>query len=129
MPLLSDITSAEPGESQGPIVAQGPEAARSLERAYLPLLDTFRIYAGWLLALIIGAYALGAYQTSRALPFEIPLVDGLLLSPLLLQVAFAAYLFLLLSSVHRMLRGGGLFGALLTSLGIVAFVLYRMNVE
>jgi hypothetical protein len=103
-------------------------AAPAAERIYFPVLDTLRIYAGWLLALIGAVYALGGYQSTRPLPFEIPLVSALLLSPLLLQVVFASFIFLLFSSLHRALRGGPAIGLLLAGAGILLFSLYRTNI-
>src|SRR3989344_3981896 len=66
-------------------------------RVYFPLLDTLRLYAGWLLAWYCLVYAVGSYQFMRELPVRIPYADSLFLSPLVLSFTFAAYLFLLLS--------------------------------
>lgn len=95
---------------------------------YFPLIDTLRLYAGWLLAWYCLVYALGNYQYARALPFRIPYVEGLFLSPLVLSFTLAAYLFLLFSSIWKILGKGFVRGGVLAILGIGAFVLYRMNV-
>ena len=94
-------------------------------RAYYPILDTLRLYAGWLLAWYCLVYALGMYQHTRNLPFRIPYVEGLLLSPLVLSFAFATFLFLLFTGIQR--GKGKLSGIILAIVGVGVFVLYRMN--
>ncbi len=96
--------------------------------SYFPLLDTLRLYAGWLLAWYCLVYALGHYQHTRPLPFRMPFVEGLFLSPLVLSFTWGAYLFLLLSGIWKA-SGRGIFkGLFATIIGIAGFVLYRMNV-
>lgn len=96
--------------------------------SYFPLLDTLRLYAGWLLAWYCLVYALGSYQHARPLPFRIPFVEGLFLSPLVLSFTWGAYLFLLLSGIWKATGKGIIKGLIVTVLGISGFVLYRMNV-
>jgi hypothetical protein len=95
---------------------------------YFPLLDTLRLYAGWLLAWYCLVYALGSYQHFRPLPFTVPYVEGLFLSPLVLSFTLAAYLFLLLTGIWKAIGKGLLSGCALTIIGIAVFALYRMNV-
>lgn len=131
-PLVAeDIAFATPGASPWQVA---PEATvsrpkkRSAEKAYFPIASTVRLYAGWLLAYYLLVYALGWYASTRALPGEIPYVEGLFLSPLVLSFTLAAFLFLLLHSIHRA-TGGGLWRAIALSIvGMAAFVVYRMNV-
>lgn len=73
-------------------------------------------------------YALGSYQNTRPLPFRIPYAEGLFLSPLVLSFTLGAYLFLLLTAIWKALGRGIFKGLVLTTAGIAAFVLYRMNV-
>lgn len=95
---------------------------------YFPLLDTLRLYAGWLVAWYCLVYALGGYQNARPLPFRIPYVEGLFLSPLVLSFTLAAFLFLLLTGIWKAIGKGIFSGLVLTITGVAAFVLYRMNV-
>lgn len=95
---------------------------------YFPIAATLRLYAGWLLAYYALVYAVGWYSYSRPLPFEIPFVQALLLSPIVLSFTLAAYLFLIFQSLYKA-SGEGLFkGILMSVLGIGTFLLYRMNV-
>jgi len=97
-------------------------------RIYFPIIDTLRLYAGWLLAGYILAFALGSYQAFKPLPFEIPYVLAFLTSPLILSFCLAAFLFLLFTDLHRLLRRGIFKGLVLTVLGAGVFVLFRINV-
>jgi hypothetical protein len=99
------------------------------DTAYLPMFETLRLYAGWLLAWYALVYIIGAYQFSKALPFRIPYAESLFLSPLVLSFTFAAFLFLLLSSVYKHFGRKKIFGIILTFIGIAVFLLYRMNVQ
>ena len=96
---------------------------------YLPLFETLRLYAGWLLAWYALVYCIGAYQYTKELPFRIPYAESLFLSPLVLSFTFAAYLFLLLSSLYQIFGKKKVIGVILSISGIVIFVLYRANVQ
>lgn len=124
-PLPVDDESSLPAPFAGP---EPSTAAPEAERTYFPLLDTLRLYAGWLLAWYCLVYALGHYQHSRPLPFSIPFVEGLFLSPLVLSFTLAAYLFLLLTGLWKATGKGIVKGLIVTGIGVVGFVLYRMNV-
>ncbi len=93
---------------------------------YYPLTDTIRLYAGWLLAWYFLIYMFGAYQFTRALPVKISIVDDLFFSPLILHFAAAAFIFLLLSSVHRVLGRKILLGVGLFIIGVVMYWGFRM---
>ena len=97
-------------------------------REYHPLSETLRLYAGWLLAWYLIIYAIGSYQLTRTLPFELPFVAELFFSPLVLSFAVAAFLFLMLSSVYRRLGRRRILGLLLTVGGVLLFLAYRSNV-
>lgn len=97
--------------------------------AYLPLLETLRLYAGWLLAWYALIYIVGAYQFTKELPFRIPYAESLFLSPLVLSFTFAAFIFLLLSSVYILLKRNKIVAFLLCIIGVATFLLYRMNVQ
>ena len=96
-------------------------------RDYYPLSDTIRLYCGWLLAFLSAIYAVGAYQSLRGLPWESPLIAEWFESPLILHAAFLAFLYLLLSSVHRLLGRGLWSGLLLMILGFFLFALFKAN--
>lgn len=121
---FADVSATEPSPAASP----PPPPASTDERTYFPLLDTLRLYAGWLLAWYGFVYALGSYQHFRRLPFTVPYVEGLFLSPLVLSFTLGAFLFLLLTGIWKAISRGILSGCILTILGIAVFVLYRMNV-
>lgn len=98
------------------------------QKSYYSLVDTFRIYAGWLLALLSLAYIVGAYQYTKEVPLNMPILQALVFSPLLLQVALISFLFLLLSGIQRITKGGVAMGIILTVVGLAAFVFYRANI-
>ena len=95
--------------------------------SYAPLSDTLRLYAGWLLAWYALVYLLGSAQYFGNLPFEVPFLDGLFYSALVLRFAFGTFLFLLLSSVHRLLGRGLWKGLLLTAVWIVLMLWFWGN--
>ncbi|MFH0770632.1 MAG: hypothetical protein V1926_04615 [Candidatus Peregrinibacteria bacterium] len=96
-------------------------------KTYMPLIDTIRLYAGWLLAGYFLTYALGSYQWTKPLPFEIPFVLAFVVSPLVLSFSLAAFLFLLVTELYRATGKQKLLGVLFTLLGIATFALYRLN--
>lgn len=98
------------------------------KKTYYPITDTLRLYAGWQLAIYALVYVLSYYQLNRNLSFEIPYINGILYSPLVFSFTFASFLFLLCTSIHRLLGRGLLKGLILLLLGIIAFILLRMNV-
>lgn len=104
-------------------VADAPAA----DPSYIPLTDTLRLFAGWLLAWYAVVYLLGSFRMSGQLPFEVPFLQGLFESPLVLRFAFGTFLFLLLTTVHRWLGRGAGKGVALAVIGIVLFVLFHLN--
>lgn len=96
---------------------------------YFPLLETLRLYAGWLLAWYCLIYAIGSYQFMNDLPFRLPYAESLFLSPLVLSFTFAAYLFLLFSGLYKRAKNRKAVGIALLGIGTVLFILYRMNVQ
>jgi hypothetical protein len=117
-------------KNENPAVApkKGATAAASAPRTYFPIVDTLRLYVGWVLAGYVLALLLGAYQLTKPLPFEIPFVLSFLYSPLILQLTLAGFLFLLFSTVHRFLGGGLWRGTVLTVLAVAALYVYRINI-
>jgi hypothetical protein len=106
-----------------------PSGRLRAEHLYFPLVDTLRLYAGWLLAWYFLVYSIGSYQHFQDLPFEVPYLTGLFLSPLVLSFTLASYLFLLLTGIWIIFGRGVKNGLLLTAIGIVCFLLYRANVS
>lgn len=93
---------------------------------YAPLTDTFRLFAGWLLAWYAIVYLLGNYQRQYELPYELSFIDNMFASMLVLRFAFGTFLFLFLNSLHRWMGGGYFKGFVLLLLwigGVVGFVL------
>ncbi len=131
-PKQWNVIEPAPNELVSAAVITAPEEAPVVTVAapaedYAPLSDTLRLYAGWLLAWYFIIFALGSYQFTRKLPFTIPLIDELFLSPLILNFACAAFLFLLLSGFHRMLGRRILIGIPLMLVGAALFVLFWSN--
>jgi len=110
------------------ISEEAGSASVSAAVGYSPLVDTFRLYAGWLLAWYFAIYALGGYQFTRRLPFVVPFVDDLFSSSVIAQCSFAVFLFLLLTSMHRMLGRGKLLAVFLALIGAGVFVVFAVNV-
>jgi len=103
------------------------QSQASTSKLYFPITDTFRLYAGWLLAGYFVAYILGQYQLTKPLPFQIPYVLAFLYSPLILSFTLAAFLYLLITSIHKQIKGGFWSGVLLTLIAIGIFVVFRIN--
>lgn len=98
------------------------------ERAYVPLVDTLRLFAGWLLAWYGLVFLLGDFQMHGHLPADLPLVEALFTSSIVLRFTFGTFLFLLLTSIHSWLGRGIGKGLILTVIGAFAFVLFHVNV-
>lgn len=109
-----------------------PQAKKAIEQTapsvrvepssyYLPLSQTLRLYAGWLLAWYGFVYLLGSLQMSGLAPWAPEFIGNLFQSPLTLFFAYGTYLFLLLGTIHRSLGGGVLKGLLLLVAGILLF--------
>lgn len=94
---------------------------------YYPFLDTLRLYAGWLLAWYVLVVALGAYQETKALPFQIPLVEGLWQSAIIIRAAFGVFLFLLFTSLHRFFGSRKWVGGGLGLAGAFLFYVFLVN--
>ncbi len=96
-------------------------ASKPTDAKYVPLLDTVRLYAGWLLAWYTIFVAAGYYTFQRTLPIEIPFVEGFFFSPLIFRFVVAMFLFLSLSTLHKLIHGKTLAGVALAIAGIAAF--------
>lgn len=102
-------------------VAPAPAATAAPSAKYVPLLDTVRLYAGWLLAWYVVFVAAGYYAFQRELPVDIPFVEGFFFSPLIFRFVTAMFLFLSLSSLHKLIHGKMLSALLLFIAGVAAF--------
>lgn len=98
------------------------------ESGYVPLGDTLRLFAGWLLAWYGVVYLVGDYQRSGKLPFELPFVESMFTSPLILRFAFGTFLFLFFSTLHRWMGGGILKGCTLFLLWVITVAFFHVNV-
>ncbi len=90
--------------------------------AYHPLTATLRLYAGWLLAWYGLFVAVGYYSVYRTLPWDIPFVQAFYLSPLIFSFIAAIFIFLMMSAIHKAVKGGVVSGISFTMLGIALFV-------
>ncbi len=98
-----------------------------MEQEYHPLLDTLRLYAGWLLACLSVIYVFGSYQELRHLPFDIPIAREWVESSLILHVTATTFLFLMLSSIHQAVRRGTWKGIALAIFGFLLLIVFRVN--
>lgn len=106
------------------VAAKESQKGKSVSGAsakYFPLLDTIRLYAGWLLAWYLLFVAAGYYTFQRQLPLDIPFVEGFFFSPLIFRFVAAMFVFLALSSLHKLLRGKLLSGLLLAVIGAAGY--------
>jgi hypothetical protein len=94
---------------------------------YIPLADTLRLFAGWLLAWYALVYLLGSYRLNGKIPFEVPFLQGLFESPLVLRFAFGTFLFLMLTNIHAWMGKGTGKGIVLTVIWIVLVALFHLN--
>ncbi len=90
--------------------------------AYHPLTATLRLYAGWLLAWYGLFVAVGYYSVYRALPWDIPFVQAFYMSPLIFSFIAAIFIFLMMSAIHKVVKGGLIAGISFSMLGIALFV-------
>lgn len=104
------------------------KAMETEERAYIPLVDTLRLFAGWLLAWYGAVYLLGNLSMEEKMPVYIPYLNALFISPLVLRFTFGTFLFLLLTSLHRAMGKGVGKGIALTVVGVAVFVLFHLNI-
>lgn len=95
---------------------------------YVPLMDTLRLFAGWLLAWYGLIYLLGSYQYHGKLSTTIPFVEGLFRSGIVLRFTFGTFLFLLLTSIHRRLGGGVMKGLMMSTLFIALMIFFHLNI-
>ncbi len=98
------------------------------ESAYVPLVETLRLFAGWLLAWYGIVYLLGDFMMQQKMPVYIPYLEALFTSDLVLRFTFGTFLFLLLTSIHSALNRGVGKGIALTIIGVALFVLFHLNV-
>lgn len=120
-------SSAPPPSIPAPEKQEIKQAVASVSDAPFSLLSTLRLYAGWLLAWYGLVMALGYYSDVRTLPFEIPFVHGLFLSSLVFSFLLATFLFLLMSSLARALRGGLITGGILGICAVGLFYLVKTH--
>lgn len=110
-------------------VAASPAATASDtgDLPYIPLTDTLRLFAGWLLAWYAVVYILGSFRLNGRLPFEVPFLQALFESPLVLRFAFGTFLFLMLTTIHRWAGRGVGKGLVLAIIGLITFGLFHLN--
>ncbi|MBI3336560.1 hypothetical protein HYZ98_03280 [Candidatus Peregrinibacteria bacterium] len=95
---------------------------------YLPLIDTLRLYAGWLLVWYGLIFAIGTYQYRGIIPFRSELIAGLASSTTVLVSAFGVFIFLMFSSLHKTLHGGIFKGMVLTCLWVLGTAWFAVNI-
>lgn len=98
------------------------------DMSYIPLTQTLRLFAGWLMAWYGIIYLAGRYRADGRLPWDIPAIQGLSESPLVLRFAFAVFLFLLLSDIQKWTGKGSLKAIMLGIVGAFVFIVFHLNV-
>ncbi len=123
-------TVPEPAKPEEVIDWSAPQnsAVSPARTGYHPFTETLRLYAGWLAAWYFLIFAFGSYQLLRDRDLGIPYLPELFRSKTVLSLAFTAFLFLTLSSIHRRSRGGALLGAVFTIVGAGVLFVFWGNV-
>lgn len=117
--------AAVPKRPEQPVKSPVPNAERP--SGYHAITTTLRLYAGWLLAWYGLFVAVGYYATVRKLPWDIPFVQAFFVSPLIFSFTVAIFLFLMLSEIHRILKGRLILGCTFALLGAGCFFLIRSS--
>lgn len=116
---FTNVTETPKKEAPAPVL-------KKTSGGYHSLTATLRLYAGWLLAWYGLFVAIGYYSVQRVLPWDIPFVQAFYLSPLIFSFIVAIFIFLLMSAVHKLMKGGLMTGIVFTVLGIGLFVGVKM---
>ncbi len=95
---------------------------------YIPLLQTLRLFAGWLMAWYGIIFIAGTYRADGRIPYDIPAIEGLASSPLVLRFAFGTFLFLALTDLHKKAGSKAIVGVLLTIVGVGLMWVFHLNV-
>ena len=106
---------------------QSTDTAPPTQQRYAPLLDTARLYAGWLLAWYALVFLFGGQQALGRLPFDIDWIEGIYRSPLVITFAFGTFFFLMLSTLHRAVHGKTAMATLLTLVWIAGTAVFALN--
>lgn len=99
-----------------------------LETVYIPLLQTIRLFAGWLMAWYGIIYLAGTYRGDGRLPYDIPFIQSLASSSVVLRFSFAVFLFLLLSDIYGWIGKKPALGVLITLIGLATMWMFHVNV-
>jgi len=94
--------------------------------SYVPLIETLRLFAGWLIAWYGLVYFLAGLQAKKDISADIPFIAALSGSGLVLRFCFATFLFLLLTSIHERMGKGIAKGIVLTVIGILLFAGFHL---
>lgn len=100
---------------------------KTKEKNYVPLVDTLRLFAGWLLAWYALVYILGDLQLHGGISADTPYIEALFTSPLVLRFTAGTFLFLLCTGLHKWMKGGIGKGITLTVVGVFLFVVFHLN--
>ncbi len=95
---------------------------------YIPLLQTLRLFAGWLMAWYGIIFLAGNYRADGRIPYDIPAIEGLASSPLVLRFAFGTFLFLGLTDLHKKAGSKAIIGVLLALVGAGLMWVFHLNV-
>ena len=126
----TEVPEDEEDEPKKPIANLQEDLKKATEKKsmYVPIVETLRLYAGWLLTGYFIAFSLGYYQLLKDLPFDIPYVLAFFYSPLILSFTLAAFLFLLATELQKFVKQSVIGKSALFLLMIGVFVVYRMNI-
>lgn len=110
-----------------PATASIKQQAMKDDENYIPLTDTLRLFAGWLLAWYALVYLLGSLRMNGKIPYDVPFLQGLFESQIVLRFSFGTFLFLLATSIHRAWGGGTGKGIVLGVAWVVLMGLFHLN--
>lgn len=121
-------TPAWTNTDSAPVKRKPASKTADAEIAYIPLTQTLRLFAGWLMAWYGIIYLAGSYRADGRLPYDIPLIQSLASSSLVLRFSFAVFLFLLLTDIHQWTGKKAVIGVLLGFAGVALMWLFHINV-
>lgn len=107
--------------------AKDEQSVEKKPRSYISIFETLRLYAGWLLAWYGLFVAFGYYSYVRVSPVDLPAAQGFLFSPLIFSFILIIFLYLLMTTIQRALRGQMLLGSALAVIGIALFFVLQIG--
>ena len=118
--------SSAPAVAEDPRI-QDPWAKEKPVSPYAPFVNTVRLYAGWVFAWGLAALTFVAYGHTRTLPFSTVFLDAFGNLSALILITISSFLFLVVTTVHRVLKGKLLLGIVLMIAWVAAVFFVQQN--